>query len=53
MTSFVVKNEEDRRAMVGILAVNGYSVKIERITVGKTVKSVVTVWKDEEEKVKK
>ena len=52
MTRLVIKNEEDRRAIVGILAVNGYSVKIERIKVGNVNKSVVTVWKDEDEEKK-
>lgn len=48
MTQLIIKNADDRRAVVAILADNGYSVKIERVKVGKTVKSAVCVWKDEE-----
>lgn len=50
MIQLIIKNSDDRRAVAAILADNGYSVKIERITVGKTVKSVVIAWKNEEKK---
>lgn len=43
----VIKNPEDRRKVVSVLADNGYSVKIDRVKVGNQNKSVVIVWKDE------
>lgn len=42
----IIKNAEDRRTIAAILADNGYTVKIERVTVGKVLKSVVTACKD-------
>ena len=50
MTKLVIKNPEDRRVMVSILADNGYNVKIDREKVGKVMKSVVIAWTDEETK---
>jgi hypothetical protein len=43
----VIKNPEDRRSVVAVLADNGYSVKIDRVKVGSQMKGVVIVWKDE------
>ena len=43
----VIKNPDDRRQVVSVLADNGYSVKIDRVKVGNQTKSVVVVWKDE------
>lgn len=48
----LIKNADDRRTVAAILADNGYSVKIDRVTVGKTVKGAVVYWKDEEKKEK-
>ena len=48
----IIKNADDRRTVAAILADNGYSVKIDRVTVGKTVKGAVVFWKDEEKKEK-
>ena len=48
----IIKNPQDRRDMAAILADNGYSVKIDRVMVGKTVKSVVIYWEEEEKKEK-
>lgn len=42
-----IKNQEDRRKIVAVLADNGYSVKIGRVKVGNQAKSVVIVWKEE------
>lgn len=53
MTQLVIKNADDRRAVAAILADNGYLVKIDRVTVGKTVKGAVIAWKDEREIGKK
>lgn len=36
-----IKNEEDRKTVVGILAVNGYKVSITKVKVGNQSKSVV------------
>lgn len=52
MIQLVIKNADDRRTVAAILADNGYSVKIDRVTVGKTVKSAVVYWKEEEKKEK-
>ena len=52
MQNVIIKNADDRRTVAAILADNGYSVKIDRVTVGKTVKSAVVYWKDEEKKEK-
>ena len=41
-----IKNAEDRRAVVAILADNGYIVKLDRIKVGSQSKAVVVVWKE-------
>jgi hypothetical protein len=48
----IIKNADDRRTVAAILADNGYSVKIDRVTVGKTVKGAVVYWKDEAKKEK-
>ena len=50
--NLTIKNADDRRTVAAILADNGYSVKIDRVTVGKTVKGAVVFWKDEEKKEK-
>ena len=52
MTKLVIKNPEDRRVMVSILADNGYSVKLGKIKVGNQSKITVDFWKDEEKKGK-
>lgn len=41
MAQVFIKNEEDRKTIVGILAVNGYTVAIKKVKVGSTTKSVV------------
>jgi hypothetical protein len=41
MAQVFIKNEEDRKTIVGILAVNGYTVSIKKVKVGNTTKSVV------------
>ena len=45
-----IKNPEDRRKVVAVLADNGYSVKIDRVRVGNQIQSVVVVWKDDVKK---
>lgn len=41
MGQIFIKNEEDRKTVVGILAVNGYKVAITKVKDGKVSKSVV------------
>ncbi len=41
MAQIFIKNEEDRKTVVGILAVNGYKVAITKVKDGKVNKSVV------------
>jgi hypothetical protein len=41
MVQIFIKNEEDRKTIVGILAVNGYKVAITKVKDGKVNKSVV------------
>jgi hypothetical protein len=41
MAQIFIKNEEDRKTVVGILAVNGYKVSITKVKVGNQSKSVV------------
>ena len=50
MTSVIIKNPQDRRDLVAILADNGYSVKLGRVKVGNTNKITVDFWKEDEEK---
>lgn len=52
MIQLVIKNADDRRTVAAILADNGYSVKIDRVTVGKTIKGAVVYWKNDEKKEK-
>lgn len=40
----IVKNADDRRAIVAILADNGYTVSIERVKIGTQAKTVVVAW---------
>ena len=42
----IIKNAEDRRAVVAILADNGYTVKIDRVKVGTQTKTVVIAWNE-------
>ncbi|MBO7273524.1 MAG: hypothetical protein J6V22_01585 [Clostridia bacterium] len=51
MTQLIIKNPQDRRDMVSILADNGYTVKIGRIKVGSQNKVTVDIL-DEEKKDK-
>lgn len=48
----IIKNPQDRRDMVAILADNGYSVKLGKVKVGNQSKITVDFWKDEEKKEK-
>ena len=41
----IIKNAEDRREIVAILADNGYTVSIERIKIGTQSKTVVVAKK--------
>ena len=50
MTQVIIKNSEDRRLFAGILADNGYTVKMGKIKVGSQNKTTVEFWKNEEEK---
>lgn len=43
----IIKNPDDRRQVVAVLADNGYSVKIDRVKIGNQTKGVVVVWKGE------
>ena len=45
----VIKNAEDRRAVVAILADNGYTVSIERVKLGTQSKTVVVAKKEKTE----
>lgn len=40
----IIKNAEDRRSIVAILADNGYTVSIERVKIGTQAKTVVVAW---------
>jgi hypothetical protein len=50
MIQLVVKNAEDRRTMVAILAENGYAVKMDRVKIDNTPKSVVVILEEPKKK---
>lgn len=52
MTQLIIKNPQDRRDMVAILADNGYTVKLGKIKVGSQSKITVDILDDEEKKEK-
>lgn len=43
-----IANEQDRRTIAGILVANGYTVRLTKIVVGKTKKTVLEVEESEE-----
>ena len=45
----VIKNADDRRSVVAILADNGYTVSIERVKLGTQAKTVVVAKKEKPE----
>lgn len=50
MIQLVIKNPQDRREMVAILADNGYTVKLGKIKIGSQSKGTVDILDDEEKK---
>ena len=50
MIQLVIKNPQDRRDMVAILADNGYTVKLGKIKIGSQSKVTVDILDDEEKK---
>lgn len=44
--TLIIANKEDRKAVCAILADNGYTVRLEKVVVGKVNKIAVTAWKE-------
>lgn len=46
----IIANKEDRRQVMAILADNGYTVRLNKVSNGKTVKVAVEAWEEEGKK---
>ena len=53
MIQLIIKNPQDRRDMVAILADNGYTVKLGKIKIGSQSKVTVDILEDAEKKQEK
>lgn len=47
MMRIFIGNKEDRRLVMAVLADNGYTVRLGKVKIGNTVKTIVEAWKEE------